>query len=232
MIFGYARVSTKEQNIEAQKKELQSLGCEKLFFEKATGKNMAREQLNSMLQQVRPGDLILITEISRLARSLKDLIFIMDIFSKKNIILQIGALKLDFTTPQGRLYASLFGAMAQFERELISQRTKRGLDNARINGIKGGRPKGISQENYNKALIAYKMRNLGNFKAKEIMKSIDIKSRATYSKYVRKIAYDIHVKTGSPLSDDQMSVLNHTGELGSHTFSPQEKYNIKEEKDS
>src|SRR5699024_2893697 len=218
MKLGYARVSTEEQSLEAQTKELKDLGCERIFFEKVSAKNRDRKEFKNLLDTIRDGDTIVVTEISRLARSLKDLIFVMDALIESEVKLQIGALKLDFTTPEGKLYARLFAVIAEFEREIISERTKRGLENARLQGRKGGRPKGISEKAMKKALTAYRMRNYGDFKVEEIMRTIEVRSKATYSKYVKKIAREIKEEYGGKLVDGGMRVEKNGITLGKHSI--------------
>lgn len=184
MIFGYARVSTKEQNIDNQLQELKKLGCEKVFFEKISGKTIERTELNKLMDLLRSGDTVIVTKIDRLARSLKDLIFLLDEFSKKEIILQIGSMQFNFTTAEGRLFATLFGSVAQYERELINERTIAGMKAARENGRIGGKPKGLSIEAIKKAKKAYELRSK-EISINDILKTVDIKSKRTLYNYLR-----------------------------------------------
>lgn len=184
MIFGYARVSTQEQNLDSQIEELKRLGAEKIFLEKVSGKNLERVELKKMFEQLRENDLVLIVRLDRLARSLKDLVFLIDEFAQRKVILQIGSLKLDFTTAEGRLYASLFGAVAQFERELIRERTLSGLNSAREKGRIGGKPKGLSEQAKLTAKKAYDLR-LKELTQLEILKATGIKSTRTLYKYLK-----------------------------------------------
>lgn len=142
MILGYARVSVETQNLDRQIDQLKEAGCERIFQEKITGTRKDRPELEKMLDNSRPGDTIIITELTRLSRSTKDLFSLVDLIQKKGI--NIKSLKenwLDTTTPQGKLMFTLFAGISQFERDLISQRTKEGLASARARGRKGGRPK-------------------------------------------------------------------------------------------
>ncbi|PWN59150.1 recombinase family protein [Chryseobacterium oncorhynchi] len=184
MTFGYARVSTTDQNLETQLNELKKLGVEKIFSEKISAKNLERVELKLLLSQLRPNDKVIVTKIDRLARSLKDLIFLLDEFSKKEIILQIGPTLFDFTTPEGRLFATLFGSVAQYERELINERTKAGLLAAREEGRVGGKPKGLSPLAKSKAKKAYELREKG-LSISDIQKTLDIKSKRTLYSYIR-----------------------------------------------
>lgn len=184
MTFGYARVSTTDQNLETQFKELEKLGVEKIFSEKISAKNLERVELKLLLSQLRPTDKVVVTKIDRLARSLKDLIFLLDELSKKEIILQIGSTIFNFSTPEGRLFATLFGSVAQYERELINERTKAGLLAAREEGRVGGKPKGLSALAKNKAKKAYELREKG-LSISDIQKTLEIKSKRTLYSYIR-----------------------------------------------
>lgn len=130
-----------------------------------------------MFEFLRESDLVIVVKLDRLARSLKDLIFLIEQFFEKKIILQIGNLKLDFSTSEGRLYASLFGAVGQFERELIRERTMLGLKYARE---KGGKPKGLSEQAKITAKKAYDLR-LKELTQLEILKATGIKSTQLYT---------------------------------------------------
>lgn len=184
MIFGYARVSTQDQNLDSQIDELKLLGAEKIFLEKVSGKSLDRTELQKMFEQLRENDLVLVVRLDRLARSLKDLVFLIDEFAQRKVILQIGNLKLDFTTAEGRLYASLFGAVAQFERELIRERTLSGLKSAREKGRIGGKPKGLSELAKLVAISAYDLR-LKDLTQEQILLASGIKSTRTLYKYLR-----------------------------------------------
>jgi len=140
MIFGYARVSTQEQNLDRQLDSLSSEGAEEIVQEKITGTKADRPELNRMLDKLRKGDVILVSDLTRLSRSTKDLFSLVDQIEKKGA--NIKNLKenwLDTTTPQGKLMFTFMAGISQFERDLISQRTKEGLEAARARGRKGGR---------------------------------------------------------------------------------------------
>ncbi len=140
MIFGYARVSTMEQNLDRQLDALKAAGAEEIIREKITGTKADRPQLNILLDKIRSGDVILIADLTRLSRSTKDLFALVDKIEKKGA--NIKSLKeswLDTTTPQGKLMFTFMAGISQFERDLISQRTKEGLEAARARGRKGGR---------------------------------------------------------------------------------------------
>lgn len=107
-----------------------------------------------MFELLRKNDLVMVVRLDRLARSLKALVFLIDEFAQKKVVLQIGSLRLDFTTAEGRLYASLFGAVAQFECDLIRERTLSGLKSAREKGRIGGKPKELSEQAKSAAISA------------------------------------------------------------------------------
>jgi DNA invertase Pin-like site-specific DNA recombinase len=140
MIFGYARVSTTEQSLERQLQELQQAGAEEILKEKITGTKADRPELNRLLDKLRSGDLILVSDLTRLSRSTKDLFALVEIIEQKGAYIK--SLKeswLDTTTPTGKLMFTFMAGISQFERDLISQRTKEGLAVARSRGKMGGR---------------------------------------------------------------------------------------------
>lgn len=206
MIFGYARVSTEEQNIESQKADLVALGCERIFFEKVSGKDLKRDELNKLIEVLRPKDVLIVAKLDRLARSLKDLIFLLDEFSKLGIVLKVGNLNLDFSTPEGRLIASVFGAVSEFERELIRGRTNAGLEYARSQGRVGGKPKGLSESAQKSAAQAYQLR-LKRLTTEQLLKATGIKSKRTLYKYIRFEAERLAQLTGKKLADNNLELL-------------------------
>ncbi len=181
MILGYARVSTKDQNLDRQLDQLEAAGCGKVFTEKITGTKKERPELIRLLEQVRPGDTIIISELTRLSRSTKDLFDLVETINEKGA--DIKSLKetwLDTTTPQGKLMFTLIAGISQFERDLRSQRTKEGLEAARARGRKGGRPK-KSQKDIKKALKLYDSKE---YSIKEIEDMTGI-SKTTLYRYLK-----------------------------------------------
>lgn len=142
MKIGYARVSTQDQQTLRQIDQLKEFGCERIYEEKVSGTKRDREELNRMMDALRKGDVVIITELSRLSRSVKDLFEIVDKIHKVGA--DIKSLKesdwIDTTTPQGKLLFTIFAGISQFERDLIRQRTMEGLQAARARGRNGGRP--------------------------------------------------------------------------------------------
>ena len=144
MIIGYARVSTDDQNLDGQLDALKAAGAEKVFADKITGTARSRPELDRLLDQLRQGDVITVTKYDRLARSLRDLLDIVDTIQAHGAGFRSIAEDIDTTTPAGRLVFHVFASIAQFERERISERTKEGLEAARRRGRVGGRPPALS----------------------------------------------------------------------------------------
>ena len=144
MIIGYARVSTEDQNLDGQLDALKAAGAEKIFADKITGTARSRPELDRLLDQLRQGDVITVTKYDRLARSLRDLLDIVDTIQAQGAGFRSLAEDIDTTTPAGRLVFHVFASIAQFERERISERTKEGLEAARKRGRVGGRPPALS----------------------------------------------------------------------------------------
>ena len=146
MIIGYARVSTEDQNLDGQLDALKAAGAEKVFADKITGTARSRPELDRLLDQLRQGDVITVTKYDRLARSLRDLLDIVDAIQVHGAGFRSLAEDIDTTTPAGRLVFHVFASIAQFERERISERTKEGLEAARKRGRVGGRPAALSKD--------------------------------------------------------------------------------------
>ncbi len=145
MILGYARVSTQDQNLEAQTDLLTDNGAQRIFCDKISGSTRNRPELDRLLDQLREGDVVMVTKYDRLARSLKDLLDIVDTIQKRGAGFKSLAEDIDTTTPAGRLVFHVFGSIAEFERERIRERTMEGLEAARKRGRVGGRPPALSQ---------------------------------------------------------------------------------------
>jgi DNA invertase Pin-like site-specific DNA recombinase len=143
--IGYARVSTHEQNLDAQIDVLNKR-CENVFTDKISSREEGRPGLQKCFDYLRSGDVLVVVKLDRLARSLKELIQMVEALSERGV--QINSLddKIDTTTPQGKFFFHVFGAVAEFERDLIRQRTLAGLAAARARGRSGGRPRKMSRE--------------------------------------------------------------------------------------
>lgn len=144
MIFGYARVSTNDQNLDAQLDALKAAGAERIFADRITGKSLKRPELDKLLEQLREGDVVTVTKYDRLARSLRDLLEIVEAIQQRGGGFRSLAEDIDTTSSAGRLIFHVFASIAQFERERISERTMEGLEAARRRGRVGGRPPALS----------------------------------------------------------------------------------------
>ncbi|WP_138485508.1 recombinase family protein [Dyadobacter bucti] len=184
MKIGYARVSTQDQNLEMQLDALGKAGCEKVFQEKASGIKSDRPQLEAMQQILREGDVIYIYKLDRLGRSLKHLLEMTSDFEKRGIGLVSINDHIDTTTAQGRLIFNIFASLAEFERDLIRERTRSGLEAARARGRKGGRSRGLSKEAEKKAMLAQTLYNERKLGVNEIAADLEI-SKMTLYKYLR-----------------------------------------------
>lgn len=148
MKVGYVRVSTEDQNTIRQEILMEQLGVERVYIEKASGKSRAgRPQLEAMMNFVREGDVVIVESISRFARSAKDLLNLVEDLKEKNVGFVSQKENIDTTTPQGRFMLTVFGAMAELERDQVLQRQKEGIAAAKAAGkYKGRQPIPISEE--------------------------------------------------------------------------------------
>lgn len=144
MLIGYARISTEDQNLDAQLDALNEAGAGRIFADKISGSKRQRPELDRLLDQLRDGDVVIVTKYDRLARSLRDLLDIVQAINDRGAGFRSLAEDIDTTTPAGRLVFHVFASIAQFERERISERTREGLDAARRRGRVGGRPPALS----------------------------------------------------------------------------------------
>jgi DNA invertase Pin-like site-specific DNA recombinase len=155
-LIGYARVSTYGQTLDAQLEQLRAEGCSRIYREKVTGAHNDRRELLKMLKGLAPGDVVAVTRIDRLARSMKQLIETVENLRVRGIGFRSLTEALDTTTVQGRLVFHMFGALAEFERSLIRERTQAGLAAARRAGRTGGRPPKLTEDDLDvaRALLA------------------------------------------------------------------------------
>jgi DNA invertase Pin-like site-specific DNA recombinase len=179
MIFGYARVSTQEQNLEMQLDALKQYGCERIFQEKMTGTKKERPELDEMLKQLREGDKVVIYKLDRISRSTKHLIELSEHFESKGVQFVSISDSIDTSTPMGRFFFRVMASIAELERDIISERTKAGLKSARARGRKGGRPP-VKNKNIE---LALKMYNSKEYSISEIVKAAGI-SQATLYRYI------------------------------------------------
>lgn len=145
MIIGYARVSTEQQELARQTDALTAYGVDELHTEKMTGTKASRPELDKVKMIARAGDTVVIESLSRLGRSSKDLLNLIDAWDAKGVKLVSLKENIDTSTPTGKLLLTVLSAICQFERDITVQRTQEGLKAARARGRKGGRPKANSQ---------------------------------------------------------------------------------------
>src|SRR3954470_7536653 len=182
MLVGYARVSTSEQTLDLQHDALSSAGCIKIFTDTASGAQTEREGLTEALSYVRAGDTLVVWKLDRLGRSLKDLIERIRELDARKIGFKSLTEQIDTTTSGGKLIFHIFGALAEFERDIIRERTSAGLEAARTRGRTGGRPKSLTSS---KQALAQKLYADKENSVTEICKILGI-SRATLWRYVKR----------------------------------------------
>lgn len=177
MKIGYARVSSFEQNLDLQNDALEKAGCERVIVDKASGKDTNRPGLNTIKEVLRDGDILIVWRLDRLGRSLKDLIEWVNYLDEKGVALKSLEEAIDTTTATGKLTFHLFGALAEFERQLIRERTQAGLAAARARGRLGGRPKSLSIEKQKLAIQLYDDKKIS---IKEICEMMSISKPTLY----------------------------------------------------
>src|ERR671933_1183239 len=181
MLIGYARVSTNEQTLDLQKDALEQIGCTKIFSDVVSGAKQERKGLEEALEYVREGDILIVWRLDRLGRSLKHLIETITELNNRKIGFKSIQENIDTTTSGGKLVFHIFGALAEFERDIIRERTQAGLIAARARGRKGGRPKTLTG---NKVAMAQALYNDKHHPIAEICKTLTI-SRATLYRYIQ-----------------------------------------------
>jgi DNA invertase Pin-like site-specific DNA recombinase len=183
MFIGYARVSTHEQTLNLQKDALEKIGCSKIFTDTASGAKAERKGLEEALAYVREGDTLVVWRLDRLGRSLKHLIETITHLNNRNIGFKSITENIDTTTSGGKLVFHIFGALAEFERDIIRERTNAGLAAARARGRLGGRPKAKTLNTPKKVALAQSLYDDKNNTIDEICKTLHI-SRATLYRYI------------------------------------------------
>jgi DNA invertase Pin-like site-specific DNA recombinase len=177
MNIAYVRVSTIEQNEERQKVALQKYNIDKWFIEKVSAKDINRPQLQLMLEFAREGDIIYIHDFSRLARSTKDLLSIVEELQRKKVQLVSNKENLDTSTPTGKLMLTMIAAINQFERENLLERQREGIEIAKRQGRMKGRPGIEKPENWDEVINLWRSRNIT---AREAMKRLNLKTTTFY----------------------------------------------------
>lgn len=184
MKIGYARVSTNKQSFDLQIDALQKSGCEKSYKEIASGAKSKRPVLDEIIEQLRPGDILVIWKLDRLGRSLRHLVELVGELMSKDVGLQSINDPIDTTTPHGRLTFNIFASLAEFERDLISERTQAGLKAARARGRVGGRPRGLSKKASSLAAAAEALYREEKLSTRQIAQTLGIAKSTLYS-YLR-----------------------------------------------
>lgn len=175
-IFGYARVSTEQQNLDRQLDALKRYGCDMIYNEKMTGTKRDRPELAKMLDRMTEGDTVVIESLSRLGRSTKDLIELTEMFQSKGVHLVSLKESIDTSTSTGKLLFTLMSAIAQFERDVIADRTREGLKAAKSRGHRGGRPK-ADADAVKKAVKLYRT---GQYSVREVEELTGVKKSTLY----------------------------------------------------
>ena len=201
MKIGYARVSTRDQNPAMQVDALKAAGCERIYQDVASGAKTARPALDELLGQLRAGDVLVIWKLDRMGRSLKHLVDLVgDLMERKVGLLSLND-PIDTTSAQGRLVFNLFASLAEFERELIRERTQAGLTAARARGRVGGRPKGLSPQAEATAMAAQTLYRERKLSVAAIAQKLHVSKSTLYS-YLRHRGVEIgpYAKSAPPRS--------------------------------
>ena len=184
MNIGYARVSTRDQTVALQVDALTAVGCGKVYTEVISGAATERPILAKLLDEVRPGDIVVVWKLDRLGRSLKHLVETVNLLLQQDVGIKSLNDPIDTTTPQGRLVFNLFASLAEFERDVIRERTQAGLSAARARGRTGGRPKGLPRQAQSTACAAETLYREGILSAQQIAEHLHI-SKSTLYAYLR-----------------------------------------------
>jgi DNA invertase Pin-like site-specific DNA recombinase len=181
MLLGYARVSTSDQSTDFQHDLLHAAGCAKIFTDTISGTVAERPGLTQVKEHLREGDTLVIWRLDRLGRSLRDLITWVKYLDEHGIALKSLNENIDTSTPTGRLVFHIFGAISEFERDLIAERTRNGLSAARVRGRLGGRPKTLNKD---KRQLAIRLHQEKKHSVEKICEMMGI-SKPTLYKYIR-----------------------------------------------
>jgi len=198
MQVGYARVSTRDQHLALQLDALRKAGCRQIYEEVVSGARVERPVLQQTLAHLREGDVLIIWKLDRLGRSLRHLIEVVTDLAQRGVGFQSLQEHLDTTTSTGKLVFHMFGALAEFERDLIRERTQAGLVAARARGRLGGRPRGLSTPAEATALAAETLYREGKLSVAQIAEKLSI-AKSTLYVYLR--------HRGVPIGSPQPSLL-------------------------
>jgi DNA invertase Pin-like site-specific DNA recombinase len=203
MLIGYARVSTQEQTLNLQQDALHNAGCDRIFTDTASGAQAERKGLEQALSYVRKGDTLVVWRLDRLGRSLPHLITTMTALEERGIGFKSLTENIDTTTSGGKLIFHIFGALAEFERNLIRERTQAGLVAARARGKKGGRPKALTAKQVEIAQDLYEKQH----PIAEICRTLKI-SKATLYRYIMLSSHSSESSTRLRLKTPTLSKQN------------------------
>ena len=183
MIFGYARVSTKEQNLNLQADALKKAGCERIFQEKVSGRSPNRPELLKLIEQIRPGDTLIVFSVDRLGRTTRELIILLNDFKEKGITFKsLSEGIFDTSSPMGEAIFQIIAILKTMEVNVLRERTIKGIEAARARGVKGGRPTGSYNKKKASAIVTlYKQKESINF-----IEETQNVSRSTIYQYLRK----------------------------------------------
>jgi DNA invertase Pin-like site-specific DNA recombinase len=181
MLIGYARISTHDQTLSLQKDALEKAGCEKIFTDTVSGTKAERKGLTEALSHLREGDTLVVWRLDRLGRSLRHLIDTVTELNARGVEFKSLQENIDTTTSGGKLVFHIFGALAEFEREIIKERTRAGLTSARSRGKVGGRPKALTAKEMQ---ILRNMASDKSLTVSDICKTLGI-GRTTFYRYVK-----------------------------------------------
>lgn len=178
MKIGYVRCSTIEQNEARQMKMMEEQGIEKLFIDKASGKNTERKEFREMMDYIRSGDIVVVESISRIARNTRDLLSIVSDLTQEGVEFVSLKENIDTTTPQGRFMLTVFGALAELERENILERQREGIEIAKLEGkYKGRKPLEVDEKKFRSICSKWRA---GEMTATAAMKELELKPNTFY----------------------------------------------------
>lgn len=202
MLIGYARVSTDDQDLTLQVEALEAAGCKKIFKEKISGTKKDRPELKKLFEHIRPGDTVLVWKLDRLGRSTIDLIQTVTQWYEAGIYFKSLTDGMSFdNTATGKLFFHIFAAIAEHERNVISERTRAGLAVAKHQGRTGGRPRGLSEKSKERAKIAAKLYLQGDLSVTEICSHLEI-ARSTLYKWLKHEGVKFTERSSQNSSDD------------------------------
>jgi len=184
MLIGYARISTQDQTLNLQQDALEKIGCNKIFTDTISGSTTQRKGLDEALEYVREGDTLVVWRLDRLGRSLRHLIETITKLNTRKVGFKSITENIDTTTSGGKLIFHIFGALAEFERDIIRERTNAGLQAARARGRLGGRPKAKTLNTPKKVALAQSLYDNKNNTVEDICKTLTI-SRSTLYRYIK-----------------------------------------------